>query len=169
MRVQSLGWEEPLEKEMANHSSVLAFEIPEEPGGLQSMGLQKSWIQLSYLFSCCSVAKSCPTLCNPMDCSTPGFPVFTTYQSLLTPMSVESMMPSYHLIVCCHPLFLLPSIFPSVFPSVNLVIKQQQLERTMLLSPDPKGTRICVLAYRYQGLRDNYLELNKHTRAKKWW
>ena len=42
--VQSLGQEEPLEEEMATHSSILAWEIPwtEEPGGLQSMGSQKS-------------------------------------------------------------------------------------------------------------------------------
>ena len=42
-QVQSLGWEDPLEKEMATHSSNLACKIPwtEEPGGLQSMGLQK--------------------------------------------------------------------------------------------------------------------------------
>ena len=41
-RVQSLGWEDPLEKEMATHSSVLARRIPwtEEPGGLHSMGSQ---------------------------------------------------------------------------------------------------------------------------------
>ena len=41
--VQSLGWEDPLEKEMATHSSVPAWEIPwtEEHGGLQSMGLQR--------------------------------------------------------------------------------------------------------------------------------
>ena len=40
---QSLGWEDLLEKEMASHSSILAWKIPwmEEPGGLQSMGLQK--------------------------------------------------------------------------------------------------------------------------------
>ena len=39
-RVQSLGWEDPLEKEMATHSSTLAWKIPqtEEPGRLQSMG-----------------------------------------------------------------------------------------------------------------------------------
>ena len=44
-RIQSLGWEDPLEKEMATHSSILAWEIPwtEEPGGPQSMGSQKSW------------------------------------------------------------------------------------------------------------------------------
>ena len=41
--VQSLGWKDPLEKEMATHSSVLAWRIlwTEEPGGLWSMGLQK--------------------------------------------------------------------------------------------------------------------------------
>ena len=42
-RVQSLGWEDPLEKEMATHSSIHAQIIPwtEEPGGLQSMGSQR--------------------------------------------------------------------------------------------------------------------------------
>ena len=42
-QVQSLGQEVPLEKEMATHSSILAWEIPwtEEPGGLQTMGLQR--------------------------------------------------------------------------------------------------------------------------------
>ena len=41
-RVQSLGQEDPVEKEMATHSSILAWKIPwtEEPGGLQSMGWQ---------------------------------------------------------------------------------------------------------------------------------
>ena len=42
-RIQSLGWEDPLEKEMATHSSTLAWKIPwtEKPGRLQSMGLQR--------------------------------------------------------------------------------------------------------------------------------
>ena len=41
--VQSLGWEDPLEKEMATHSSILAWKIPwtEEPGGLQYKGSQR--------------------------------------------------------------------------------------------------------------------------------
>ena len=41
--VRSLGWEDPLEKEMAIHSSILAWKIPctEEPGGLQSTGSQR--------------------------------------------------------------------------------------------------------------------------------
>ena len=43
--VWSLGWEDPLEKEMATHSNILAWKIlwAEEPGGLQSLGLQKKW------------------------------------------------------------------------------------------------------------------------------
>jgi len=43
-RVQFLGWEDPLEEEMATHSSILAWKIPwtEKPGRLQSMGLQES-------------------------------------------------------------------------------------------------------------------------------
>ena len=42
--VRFLCWEDPLEKEMATHSSILAWRLPriEEPGGLQSMGLQES-------------------------------------------------------------------------------------------------------------------------------
>ena len=44
-RVRSQGWEDALEKEMATHSSILAWKIPwtEEPGGLHSTRLQKSW------------------------------------------------------------------------------------------------------------------------------
>ena len=48
-----------------------------------------------------------------MDCSTPGFPSFTITRSLLRLMSIESGMPSNHLILCC-PLLLLPSIFSSI-------------------------------------------------------
>ena len=45
-QVKSLGWEEPLEKEVATHSSILAWKIPwtEEPGGLHFMGSQKSQV-----------------------------------------------------------------------------------------------------------------------------
>ena len=59
-----------------------------------------------------SVAQSCPTLCDPMDCSTPGFPIHSQHPEF-TQTHVESVMPSNHLILC-HPLLLLPSIFPSI-------------------------------------------------------
>ena len=61
----------------------------------------------------CSVAQWCLTLCGPMDCSTPGFHVFLYLFESLKFMSIESVMPSNHLILCC-PLLLLPSIFPSI-------------------------------------------------------
>ena len=52
-QVQSLGWEDPLEEEMATHSSILAWNIPwiEEPGGLQSLGSKTvghNWSDLAY-------------------------------------------------------------------------------------------------------------------------
>ena len=50
---------------------------------------------------------------DPMDCSMPGFPTITNSRSLLKLMSIESIMPFNHLILC-HPLLLLPSIFPSI-------------------------------------------------------
>ena len=62
---------------------------------------------------CCSVANLCPTLCDPMDCSTPGSPVLLHLLEVLTLMSVESVMPSNHPILC-HPLLLPPSIVPSI-------------------------------------------------------
>ena len=62
---------------------------------------------------CCSVAKSCLTICDPMDCSMPAPLSSTISQSLLKLMSIESMMLSNHLILC-HPLLHLPSIFPSI-------------------------------------------------------
>ena len=60
-----------------------------------------------------SAAQSCLTLCNPMDCSTPGFPVITNSRSLLKLMSITLVMPSNHLILY-RPLLFPPSIFPSI-------------------------------------------------------
>ena len=56
---------------------------------------------------------SCVWLCDPMDCSMPGIPVHHQLPESTQLMSIESVMPSNHLILCCPPL-LLPSIFPSI-------------------------------------------------------
>ena len=56
---------------------------------------------------------SYPTLCNPMNLNTPGLPVHHQLPSLLKLMSIKSVMPSSHLILC-HPLLLLPPIPPSI-------------------------------------------------------
>ena len=60
-----------------------------------------------------SVAHSCPTLCDPMNRSTPGLPVHHQLPEFLRLTSIESVMPSSHLILC-HPLLLLPPIPPSI-------------------------------------------------------
>ena len=92
-QVQSLGWEDPLEKEMVTHSSILAWKIPrtEEPSGLQCMESQSQtrlsdWTECSNSLPICSiaihtlkmrskycflVAKLYLTLCDPMNCSLP--------------------------------------------------------------------------------------------------
>ena len=151
--VRSLSWEDPLEKEMATHSSILAWRIPwtEEPGWLPTVGSQRvehdwvtdaftfilSWtwiyilvslsnsvplshfsifplfariflhllcekadshhLSLIYLivqFQCmCMYAKSlqsCPTLCNPRDCSPPGSFVYRILQALEKEMATHS-------------------------------------------------------------------------------
>ena len=69
-QVRSLGWEDPLEKGMAIHSSILAWRIPwtEESGRLQSIRLQRVRHELSdshFHLPLCLVTQSFPTLCNP--------------------------------------------------------------------------------------------------------
>ena len=70
-----------------------------------------------------SVTQSCPTLCHPMDCSRPTFLSIANSQSLLKLMSIESVIPSNHFILC-HPLLLPPSIFPNirVFSSESVLL-----------------------------------------------
>ena len=60
-----------------------------------------------------SVTQLCLTLCDPMYCNTPGFPVHHQLPEFTQPMSIVLVMPSNHLILC-HPLLFLPSIFPSI-------------------------------------------------------
>ena len=63
---------------------------------------------------CCqSGSKSCPAICDHMDCSTPSSPVLHYLLVFVKVTAIESVMPFSHLILCC-PLLLLPSIFPSI-------------------------------------------------------
>ena len=70
-----------------------------------------TWPCASVQFS--SVAQSCPTLCDPMNHSTPGLPVQHQLPEFTKLISIESVMPFNHLILC-RPFLLLSSIFPSV-------------------------------------------------------
>ena len=71
---------------------------------------QNTW---SICSSSSSIAQSCATLCEPIDCSSQASLSTTKSWSLLKSMSIDLMMPSNHLILC-HPLLLPPSIFPSI-------------------------------------------------------
>ena len=75
-----------------------------------NVGVLSKWGTIC-LCCCCSVTKSCLSLCNPMNCSMPGFSI-TNPWSLFKLMSIESVMPPDRLVLC-RPLLLLPSIFPS--------------------------------------------------------
>ena len=82
-----------------------------------SVAFEKMFPFASHIFRdnchCFSVAQSCSTLCNPCTEACQASLSFTISQKLLKLMSIESLMPSNHLILC-RPLFLLPSIFPSI-------------------------------------------------------
>ena len=81
MWAQSLGWKDPLEKEMAIHSSILAWEIPwtEKPSRLQSMGSQRvghGWATFTSIIVlqccvgfCCTIRESAVCACTPRHCS----------------------------------------------------------------------------------------------------
>ena len=65
------------------------------------MGRKSKKVHMCICCCCCSVAQLCPTLCDLIDCSTPGFLSFTISQSLLKLMPIESIRPSNHFIHCC--------------------------------------------------------------------
>ena len=105
-RVRALGWEDPLEKEMATHSSTITWKIPwtEEPGRLQSIGSQRVGHDLATSLSlspytrhcsepcCCSVAKLCPILLlGPMDYSLAISYVHEIFQAIV----LESVVISF--------------------------------------------------------------------------
>ena len=92
-------------------------------------GTTKTELQANY---CCSVAQSCPTLCHPTDCSTPGFPVLHHLPHFAQTQVQWIMMPSNSLVLC-HRLLLLPS----VFPSIRVVFDEQRYE-----NPGPKGLKM---------------------------
>ena len=112
-RVWSLGWEDPLEKEMATHSSTLAWKIPwtEEPGRLQSMGSWRvghNWVTSLSLGGGAPAKslQSCLTLCNPSDCSPPGFSVHGILQArtlewIVIPFSRGTSQPRDQTLVSC--------------------------------------------------------------------
>ena len=100
-----LSWSKPV----VAHQCVVTYSLfCSDQSAWRSVGV---WSPSIFQYRCCSVTKSCPTFCDPVDCSMSSFPVLH-FQNLLKLMSIESVMPSSHLTLC-HPL-LLSSVFPSI-------------------------------------------------------
>ena len=91
---------------------------------------------------CCSGTEPRLTLCSPMDCSTPGFP-------LLKLVSIESVMPSSHLVLC-RPLLLLPSIYPSIRVFSNELALRIRWPKywSFSFSINPSNEHLCLLSFR---------------------
>ena len=109
-----------------------------------SVLLKKELNSASVQFS--SVPQSCLTFCNPMDCSTLGFPVHHLLQSLLKPMSIELGMPS----IVSHPLLLPPSIFPSirVFSNEPVLHSSQPKYWSLSFSISPSNVYSGLISFR---------------------
>ena len=103
-----------------------------------------------YLLS--SVQSLSSTFCNPVDCSTPGFPVLPNSWSLLKLMSIESVMPSNYLILC-RPL-LLPSVFPSirVFSNESVLCIRWPKYRSFSFSISPSNEYSGLISFRMDWL-----------------
>ena len=100
-----------------------------------------------------SVTQSCLTLCDPMDCSSPGFPVHHQLTPRAYSMSIESVMPSNHLILC-HSLLLPFSIFPSnrVFSNESVLCIRWTKYWSFSLNISPSNEHPGVLSFRMDWL-----------------
>ena len=86
-----------------------------------------------------------------MDCSTPGFLLITNSRSLLKLMSIESVMPSNHLILCC-PRLLLPSIFPSIRESESALRLRWPKYWSFSFSISPSSEYLGLISFRMDWL-----------------
>ena len=107
---------------------------------------------LKYKLQIRSVTQSCLTLFDPMNRSTPGLPVHHQHQSPPKLVSIESMMPSNHLILCHH-LLLLPSIFPSirVFSRFSVLHMRWPKDWSFSFSISPSNEYSELISFRMKG------------------
>ena len=106
-----------------------------------------SLLDLSFILKFSSVTQSRPTICNPLDCKTPGFPV--RHQL----MFIESVMPFTHLNLCC-PLLLLPSILPSirVFSNESILCMRWPKYWSFSFSISPSNEHLGLISFRIDWL-----------------
>ena len=112
-----------------------------------NMSYNLSPYEVMYQFS--SAAEPCPTLCDPMDCSTQASLSITNFRSLLRLMSIESVMPSNHLILC-RPLLLLPPVFSSfrVFSNESVLCIRQPKYWSFSFSISPSNEYSGLISFK---------------------
>ena len=112
-----------------------------------------SWLQSPSTVIFSLFTQSCPTLCDPMDGSMPGLPVYHQLLKFTQLMSIESVMPSSHLILC-HPLLLLPSFFPSirVFSNVSALCIRWPKYWSFSFSISPSNEQPGLISFRMDWL-----------------
>ena len=100
-----------------------------------------------------SVTHLCPTLCDLMNHSMPATLSITKSQSSPKPMSIEMVMPSNHLILCCHLLFL-PSIFPSigVFSNESALLIRWPKYWSLSFNISPSNEHLGLISFRMDWL-----------------
>ena len=99
------------------------------------------------IISCCSVVKSCLTLCYHIDCSMPGFLVFTIFWNSAQIHVVELVMLSDCLILC-HPLLLLPSIISSIRVFCNESALRIRWPKYWSFSMSPSHEYLGLISFR---------------------
>ena len=114
-------------------------------GGTEHVDLVRS-------FQFNSVAQSCPTHCDPMDHSPPGFPVLHHLPELAQTLPIESVMRSNYLILC-HLLLILPSIFPSirVFSNESILHIRWSKYWSFSFSISPSNEYSRLISFRMDG------------------
>ena len=107
-------------------------------------------------------------LCDPVDCSTPGFLSITNSQSLIKLMSIESVMPSNHVILCC-PLLLLPSIFPNirVFSNESVLSIRWPKYWSFIFSISPSNKYLGLISFRIDLQSKGFSRVLSNTRVQK--
>ena len=117
-----------------------------------SVQFLKNWL-IYFNWRLVQFSQSYLTFCDPVDCSMPGIPIVTISQSLLKLGSIESVMPSNHLIFC-HPLLLLPSIFPSirVFSNVSVFCIRWSKYWSFSFSISPSNEYSGLISFRMDWL-----------------
>ena len=116
-------WELPIETTLRYHQTLIRLaKTPNTDNANCCYGCGTARTLIYNQFS--SVTQLCPTLWDSIDCSMPGFLVYHQLPELLKLMSIKSVMPFNHLILCC-PFLLLPSSFPSfrVFSNESVLIR----------------------------------------------